>query len=73
LLLSINLQKAEQHARHLCEEITRAHFNLQNTVSCSFGVVEYSHEMESVLSVLKRADNALYKAKQAGKNCVAIA
>lgn len=73
LLPNTDLQSAEQHARHLCKEITRAHFNPEKKISCSFGVVEYRPEMDGTLSVLKAADNALYNAKQAGKNCVAVA
>ncbi|WP_455203204.1 GGDEF domain-containing protein [Kaarinaea lacus] len=40
-------------------------------VSCSFGVVEYNSSHESVLSLLKDADHALYSAKNDGRNCVA--
>lgn len=38
-------------------------------VSCSFGVAELS-QSETADSLLNRADQALYRAKAAGKNCV---
>lgn len=72
LLPNTDRQSAERHARHLCVEITRIPFTWGIEISCSFGVVEFHKDMESVLSVLKTADSALYTAKQAGKNCVAL-
>ena len=38
-------------------------------ITCSFGVAEHT-ENETVDSLLNRADQALYRAKAAGKNCV---
>ena len=73
LLPNTDLPSAEKHARHLCKEITRMQFKLEYQISCSFGVVEYHEDMDNILSVLKSADRALYNAKQAGKNCIALA
>ena len=73
LLPNTDLQSAERHARQLCEEITRIRLTQDNKISCSFGVVEYHQDMDDILSVLKSADKALYNAKQAGKNCIALA
>ena len=38
-------------------------------ITCSFGVAEYS-DTETADGLLNRADQALYRAKAAGKNCV---
>lgn len=73
LLPNTNLQAAEQHAHHLCREITRFQFHFATEVTCSFGVVEHHSGLDSVLEVLKAADQALYNAKQSGKNRVAVA
>jgi diguanylate cyclase (GGDEF)-like protein len=73
LLPNTDLQNAELHARHLCEEIARIQFNVDNKISCSFGVVQYYKGMDNILSVLQSADKALYNAKLAGKNCIALA
>lgn len=41
-------------------------------VSASFGVAQH-HSGQKYEAVLERADKALYKAKQAGRNCVVVA
>lgn len=43
------------------------------SVTCSFGVAQNIHETESFDKVMKRADEALYLAKDSGRNCVKVA
>ena len=52
--------------RRLIEEYS---FSIPSQVTCSFGVTEYK-EGDSVDSFINRADRALYKAKQEGRNKV---
>lgn len=55
-------------------EATPMHFDDQIThLTCSFGVAqaEYSDGKDGLSAVLARADQALYKAKSRGRNCVA--
>lgn len=40
------------------------------TVSLSVGVASYPHDGDSRDAIVKAADDALYRAKQAGRNCV---
>ena len=42
-------------------------------VTCSFGIAESLSGSKDFKPTLKRADNALYKAKKAGRNCVRTA
>jgi diguanylate cyclase (GGDEF)-like protein len=39
-------------------------------VTASFGIAEVEHKSQTFEQVMKQADNALYKAKKAGRNCV---
>ena len=41
----------------------------QHNISCSIGSATY-HEDDSQIGIFSRADEALYAAKQAGKNCI---
>jgi diguanylate cyclase (GGDEF)-like protein len=56
-------------AEKICHAIEKEVFANNVTVTASFGVAEYSDKTK--LSVVVRADNALYKAKKEGKNKVA--
>ncbi|WP_292661063.1 diguanylate cyclase [Nitratifractor sp.] len=62
-------------ARHLIEklreEIAAYDFRLKRQVSCSFGITAL-HDDDNVVTVLDRVDKALYDAKQAGRNRVAL-
>ena len=40
--------------------------------SCSIGIAHYPHDGETLSSLLKAADTALYAAKEHGKNCYAF-
>ena len=46
--------------------------NPEITVTASFGLSEWQGEEDSLESVLRRADQALYMAKEAGRDCVMI-
>ena len=46
--------------------------NPQITVTTSFGLSEWQGEDDTLESVLRRADQALYMAKEAGRDCVMI-
>ena len=41
-----------------------------NNLSCSFGVAEYQDDEDDLNSLIKRADQALYQAKENGRNRV---
>jgi diguanylate cyclase (GGDEF)-like protein len=65
-----------EQAFYLCEKIRQLIQALvirgpalQLKITCSFGVAEYSEELQQG-ELLKRADNALYRAKRKGKNRV---
>lgn len=60
---------AERLRLHVSETVV-AHDGAQIRVTCSLGVAERGHGSESLEGVLARADAALYRAKQAGRNRV---
>ncbi|MCC2615856.1 GGDEF domain-containing protein [Aestuariibacter halophilus] len=43
------------------------------SVTCSFGVAQRTSEVRDFMDILKVADQALYQAKKAGRNCVKAA
>jgi len=65
------LSNAEQSAEKLRISIARHHFKtgVDIQLTCSFGIAEHQTG-ESLDSFVNRADQALYRAKSAGKNCV---
>ncbi len=72
----ISLRVARKRAQQLCRRIAETHYELDEEqeqrvlgVTVSIGVSRYRRG-DSVSSVLKRADKALYAAKGAGKNQV---
>jgi len=69
ILPNSSLQGALKVAEIL-REIVQKHVFVNNlSVTCSFGVAEFS-EGDDASSLLKKADNALYKAKEKGRNRV---
>lgn len=64
-----------RHAKRLAERIRLAieqnDFEKVGHITCSFGISVLTSE-DSESSVAKRADEALYEAKQSGRNCVKV-
>ena len=58
-------------AERLRTEFTTTDFPLVGRVTSSFGVAEFTRG-DSVKSLVERADQALYRAKNAGRNCVEV-
>lgn len=59
-------ERLRHHVVHLCPKINERVVNL----SISVGISVYHKADRSIQDVLRRADNALYEAKSAGRNCV---
>lgn len=64
-------QLAEQLRQTLVEEVIE-YLGNHISVSASFGVCTTRPDHESFDSLMVEVDNLLYKAKKAGKNCVAV-
>jgi diguanylate cyclase len=75
ILIKSDVNVATEVAWKLCEEVRASRFILDDTVlfvTLSIGVAEAS-ALDSDETLLKRADQALYRAKAAGRNGVSIA
>lgn len=71
-LIETGIGEAEELAERLREDLARRTFRANGTefqVTCSAGIVEYENE-EDYTTLLKKADQALYVAKEQGRNCV---
>lgn len=72
LLPNSNISNARKLARKIIQnigvinEMEKKEFDF----NISIGVSEYRNKDKDIDSMLKRADEALYKAKNEGKNCV---
>jgi len=65
-----NINNATKHAERLRHEIEQHTFDKVDKITCSFGVTEFRKDIDTVSSLIKRADDALYKAKKSGRNRV---
>jgi diguanylate cyclase (GGDEF)-like protein len=75
LLPATKLDKAQSIAQRTCTKIAQRPLQLVGeeslAVSASFGVT-YTAQVRSLERLVKVADDALYEAKHAGKNCVRV-
>lgn len=62
-------EQAFQLAKVLKNKITEHVFSEELKITCSFGLSEVE-EKDTIESFLKRADLALYEAKNSGRNCI---
>lgn len=64
-----SLASAKKVAEDIRVSIANLPFDKIPRVTCSFGVVQYQLD-DTEESLIKRADNLLYEAKESGRNCV---
>jgi diguanylate cyclase len=70
-----DIEAARAHAETLRQNLKKAHLKRKDTgdllpdITSSFGIAQY-RPFEPIDDFIKRADDMLYKAKQAGRNCV---
>ncbi len=64
-----NLEGAKKVSEHLRQKIASTPFPGVGKITASFGVVTFTGD-DNEESLLARADQALYQAKDAGRNCV---
>lgn len=65
----INLAQALGLAERIRRSIEEHLFSINTPLTVSIGVAEFNHH-ETVIELLKRADDNLYAAKHSGRNCV---
>lgn len=70
LTVSTGAEGAMEHAQRLKQDIEQHRFQTGH-VTASFGVTEY-RASDDLLSLMERADKALYQAKSEGRNCVRL-
>lgn len=69
LLPKLCIKKATNIAEYLRKHLSQIKIPEVATVTASFGVASYK-KGDTIYSIVKRADNMMYKAKAAGRNCV---
>lgn len=70
LLPQTDMQGAEEVAERCRQAFANSPVEGVGTVTASFGVVSYTEEDDSLEHLLKRADDALYRAKRQGRDRV---
>ncbi len=72
MILSIetDLEGARLHAERLRKAIEEYNFGEVGKITCSFGVVQFRKDKDTTNILLKRVDDAMYKAKEKGRNKV---
>ncbi len=69
ILPETTFENAMHTAQHLCDEVRIRPLVDNHLISISCGVTEIS-QSDTIATLLKRVDEALYKAKDKGRNCV---
>lgn len=69
LVLDVDMKKGLEITENLRHHIELEELDVVKTVTCSFGVTEF-RDKDSIDDMIKRADNALYRAKDNGRNQV---
>ena len=69
LAFDISMEKGLEIAENLRIYIEEYVFDVVKTITCSFGVTEFQSD-DTLDSMIKRADDALYEAKNTGRNKV---
>ena len=67
LVLNVTLKKGLEIAENLRKDIEAEEFAVVKKITCSFGITEFI-ENDTLDTVIKRADDALYEAKKTGRN-----
>lgn len=74
LLVETDISEAIQMAQRVRQQIEDAPFGAEQDIPCplrvSIGVAEFQSVEEGITDVMGRADAALYRAKQEGRNKV---
>lgn len=66
------LEEAFITAEKLKQKIESCSFCVGESITCSFGVSEFLQEDKDCDNVIKRADDALYRAKELGRNRIEV-
>ena len=69
LLKGCNLEQSASFAEIIRQKIQDNIFSNNIKLTCSFGIVD-AHKSDTIDTFTKRADLALYKAKNSGRNCI---
>ena len=69
IISKIDIDEAIRLSQKLRHMIESYNFTTVKKLTCSFGITQYK-ENDTKMSIVKRCDDALYKAKESGRNRV---
>ena len=69
LVVNVGIQQGMKIAENLRKYVEAEDFGVAKEITCSFGITEFM-ENDTLDTLIKRADDALYKAKETGRNKV---
>lgn len=69
LSFNVDIHKGLEIANSLRKHIDEYTFDVAKNITCSFGVTEFQRD-DTIDTIIKRADSALYNAKNSGRNRV---
>ncbi|MDH5765091.1 MAG: GGDEF domain-containing protein [Gammaproteobacteria bacterium] len=72
LSTSSDIEATTKHAERLRTAVANHHFETAGHITCSFGIAEFKKDEDNYETLLKRADEALYDAKQNGRNRIEV-
>ncbi|HHD75373.1 MAG TPA: GGDEF domain-containing protein [Campylobacterales bacterium] len=72
LLSDTSIEKAKVITERIRREIEKYPFETVKKVTCSFGITELTSRDDNQVDFLERADQALYEAKEGGRNRVVV-
>ncbi len=71
LMPETSIEEAKTAVEHLRKLIEQTHFKKVKTITCSIGISQFNQD-DTIDDILMRSDEALYKAKESGRNKVCI-
>ena len=72
ILPQVKIEDSKLYCESIRQKIEKIdHHGIDRAITCSFGIVQFKN-CDDMSSLIKRADDLLYSAKNSGRNCIRI-